>query len=151
RLTTNTAAYGDTLSGHFTVDNRGGGAATGFRIQVVLSSNTRFDGFDPVQTLPVTFAAGPPPLLAAGDAYSDSFTVTLPNTAPAHFPTSGLVDVGLLLTPNDPTRDSGSFDKSDVHRGADFETLTLVTPAPAGTTDLSAVDANLNTRVSDAF
>src|SRR5206468_250912 len=42
RLTTATAAYGETVSGTFTVDNRGGADSTGFTVQVVLSSGTRF-------------------------------------------------------------------------------------------------------------
>jgi hypothetical protein len=69
RLTSGpTAVYGDTISGSFTVDNRGGAASGGFTVQVVLSTGTRFDGFDPSQTLPVVLASGPPAGLAAGSA-----------------------------------------------------------------------------------
>jgi hypothetical protein len=146
-----TAAYGEMVSGTFTIDNRGGAASTGFSVQLVLSSGTRFDGFDPSVTLPAVLASGPPTGLPAGQRYTSSFTATLPDTAPAKFPSSGPVYVGLLITPNDPTADSGQFDKSGVHRGEDFENLTLVTPAPAGTTNLSSVDSNLDTRVSDTL
>jgi uncharacterized repeat protein (TIGR01451 family) len=152
RLDQPTAAYGETVSGAFTVENRGGADSTGFTVQVVLSSGTRFDGFDPSVTLPATFASGAPAVLAAGHAYTDHFTVQLPTAAPANFPaSSGPVYLGLLLTPNDPTTDGGQFDKSGVHRGSDWESLTIVTPAPAGTTNLSSVDPNLNTRVRDTL
>ncbi len=148
RLTSGTtAAYGDTIAGTFTIDNRGGADSTGFSVQLVLSTGTRFDGFDPSVTLPVVLSPGPPTGLAAGEAYTADFTATLPSSAPADFPSaSGPVYVGLLITPNDPAQDAGTFDKSGVHRGADFENLTLVTQASPGTTDLSSVDASLNVR-----
>src|SRR5262249_10239600 len=111
-------------------------------------TGTRFDGFDPSVTLPVVLASGPPAGLAAGTAWTDQFTATLPSAAPANFLASGPVYVGLRITPGDPTADSGPYDKSGVHRGEDFQNLTIVTPAPGGTTDLSQVDPNLNTRVA---
>jgi hypothetical protein len=144
-----TAAWGESISGTFRVDNRGAADSSGFTVSLVLSSGTRFDGFDPSVTLPAVLASGPPALLAAGHAYTDQFTVQLPSRARASFSaSSGPVYVGLLLTPNDPTKDRGLFDKSGVHRGADWETVTIVTPVPQGVTVLSSVDANLNTRVS---
>jgi uncharacterized repeat protein (TIGR01451 family) len=146
RLDQPAAAWGDTISGTFRVENRGGATSTGFTVQVVLSSGTRFDGFDPSQALAPNFTLGPPVTLAAGKAYTDRFTAQLPAVAPANFPASGPVYVGLLITPNDPAADSGTFDKSGVHRGEDFENLTILTPVPAGVTDLSQADPNLSTR-----
>ena len=151
RLTTEAPAYGETVSGSFTVENRGGANSSEYTLQLVLSSGTVFDSFDPSQTLPVLLSSAPPAELGAGQAYTTQFTAQLPSTAPTNLPSSGTVYVGLLITPDDPTTDSGKYDKSGVHRGEDFENLTIVTPAPAGTTDLSALDPNLNTRVVDAI
>ena len=152
RLDAGVEAYGDTISGTFTVENRGGADSTGFTVQIVLSSGTRFDGLDPSQTLPATLLSGPPAVLPAGQVYIDQFTAQLPSSAPANFPaTSGPVYVGLRIVPNDPATDSGQFDKSSVHRGEDWEKVTIVTPVPAGTTDLSSVNPILNCRVNDAL
>jgi hypothetical protein len=139
-------SWGDTIKGQFTIENRGGADSTGYRVQLILSSGTRFDGFDPSQSLDAVFASGPPATPGAGSAYTDSFSALLPQTAPASFPLSGPVYVGLLITPNDPALDPGTSDKSGVHRGEDWESLTIVTQVPAGMTDLSAVDSGLNTQ-----
>src|SRR5207253_2569394 len=48
---------------------------------------------------------------------------------------------------DDPAQDASSVDKSGVHRGEDWEKLTIVTPLPAGVTNLSEADANVNVRV----
>jgi hypothetical protein len=138
-----------TISGSFTVENRGGTDASGFTVQIVLSNGTRFDGFDPSVTLPAVLASPVPSSLGAGTAFSDRFRVQLPSGAPANFPVSGPVYVGLLITPGPGDRNAA--DKSGVHRGADWETLTILTPAAAGATDLSAVDPNLNIQVSNTL
>ncbi len=144
-----TLEWGQSVSGNFTIENRGGADSTGFTVQLVLSSGTNFTGFDPSQSLPVVLGSGPPEVLAAGQAYTDSFTAQLPSAAPANFPAvSGPVYIGLVIVPNVPAQDSGTFDKSGVQRGEDFESLTIVTPVPAGTTDLSSVDPSLNTQVN---
>jgi hypothetical protein len=64
---------------------------------------------------------------------------------------SGPVYLGLRIVPADPSRDAGAFDKSGVHRGADWETLTVVTPVPAGVADLSQADPALNTRADGSL
>jgi hypothetical protein len=71
RLTSGpTAAYGEKISGIFTVENRGGASSSAFTVQVVLSSSTRFDGFDPSQALPsVSFTVPVPATLAASTAH----------------------------------------------------------------------------------
>src|SRR5262249_6693609 len=76
RLTTDTAAYGQTISGSFSVENRGGADASGFTVRLVLSSGTRFDGFDPSQTLPVVLTSSPPAVLGVGQSYTTQFTAT---------------------------------------------------------------------------
>ena len=52
---------------------------------MVLSSGTRFDGFDPLQPLSAVFASAPPAVLAAGSSYTSQFTAALP---PSGRPTS---------------------------------------------------------------
>ena len=44
--------------------------------------------------------------------------------------------------------EAGLYDKSGVHRGSDWEPLTVVTRAGAGATDLSQVDAGLYTEIT---
>jgi len=70
RLQTDTAAYGDTVAGTFTVDNRGGADAGAFAVQVVLSAD---NWFGPQSQVLTTFAlAG----LRAGREFSPGvFTV----------------------------------------------------------------------------
>ena len=146
RLGSGTAAWGESISGTFTIQNRGGADSAGFTVQLVLSSGTGFNSADPSLILPATFASGPPTLLATGHAYTDQFSVQLPSAAPANFPAlSGPVYVGLLITPNDRAQDSGIFDKSGVHRGADWEKLTILTPVPPDVNLL--FDANPNFRI----
>jgi hypothetical protein len=143
-----TAAYGEKVSGTFTVENRGGADSGAFAVQLVLSTGTRFDRFDASQALQnLVLTSSLPGSLNAGEAYSAQFTAALPASAPPGFAASGPVYVGLRITPGNPATDGGQHDKSGVHRGEDFESLTIVTPAPAGTTDLSGVDGNLSTRV----
>jgi hypothetical protein len=149
RLTQSTAVWGDTLSGTFTVANRGGADATGFTVQVMLSGSNLFNGSGPSQTLSAVLTASVPADLGPGAAFTTSFSVRLPATPPASFPTSGPVYLGLLITPG--PGDSNTADKSGVQRGEDWDALTVVTPAPPGQADLAAVDANLNTRVNDAL
>jgi hypothetical protein len=150
RLDTATAAYGETVSGTFTLENRGGAPAPGSTVRLVLAPDP---GFSQVVPLPVDLAGGQTALavpgLNAGQAYqSGRFTFTLPATAPAGFPASGPVVLGLQIIPADTPPDAGKFDKVGVYRGSDFETLTLLTPAAAGLADLSQVDSGLNARVT---
>ncbi len=143
RLATATGAYGDTISGTFTVDNRGGADAGAFDVQVVLSGNNRFG---PASLVLTTFS---PAGLGAGQELSPGgFTVTLPDLATATgagLPSSGPVYLGLRIDPAGAVTELNPHDQSAVHRGADFETLTLLTPVPAGVTDLSRADPRLDT------
>src|SRR5262249_45710391 len=60
---------------------------------------------------------------------------------------SGPVYLGLRITPDDPNRDSGAFDKGGVHRGADWESVTIVKSA-TNQTNLGRIDPGFNTRVT---
>jgi hypothetical protein len=120
RLDQPTAAWGDTISGSFRIENRGGLDAPGFSVQVILSSSNRFDGSVPSQPLTITLKSGVPADLGPGAAYTDQFSAQLPASPPANFPTSGPLYVGLLIGPG--PGDTNASDKSGVHSGEEWET-----------------------------
>ena len=125
RLGTPTAAWGETVPVNFTVENRGGAAAGEFRVQVLLSTNQPFgDSSEILETQSV-------PGLAAAQAYSSGTSVVnLPDLATAKgdgLTASGPVYIGLRIDPAHSVTELNAFDQSGVHRGADWETLTIVT------------------------
>jgi hypothetical protein len=150
RLATDTATYGDTLSGTFTVENHGGAGASAFAVQVVLSPNSLFG---PQSFVLTTFSL---PSLRAGQAFSPGgFMVTLPELATstaAGLPVSGPVYLGLRIDPAGVVPELNSHDQSSVHRGEDWEKLTIVTPVmSSGSNDNPAnseVLGDLNSQVS---
>ena len=71
------------------------------------------------------------------------FSVTLPAGW-----ASGPADLGLRIVADPAVPEAGLYDKSGVHRGSDWEPLTVVTPLRAGATDLSEVDAGLYTEIT---
>jgi hypothetical protein len=129
RLDTDAAAYGDLLSGTFSIDNRGGAAAGGFAVQVVLAPDNLFGAAALVLT---TVAV---PNLGAGQAYaSGPFHVHLPDLATATaagLPVSGPVALGLRMDPAGLVPELNRSDQSGVHRDEDWLTLTVVTPVVA--------------------
>ena len=68
-------------------------------------------------------------------------------TLPAGQP-SGPAYLGLRIVADPAVPEAGLYDKSGVHRGSDWEPLTVVTRVPAGATDLSQVDAGLFTEIT---
>ena len=148
RLATTGAAYGDTLSGTVTVDNRGGADAGAFDVQVVLSGNNRFG---PSSLVLTTISL---PGLGAGQEFSSGGSVTLPDLATATgagLPSSGPVYLGLRIDPAGAVPELNTHDQSGVHRGEDWETLTVLTPVPTGVTDLSKADPGLDTQADGAL
>jgi hypothetical protein len=149
RLGANTAAWGEVVQATFAIDNRGGADSGAFMVQLFLAPDPLVDPSNALPLLPAPIAVAG---LAAGAQYRlPGLEVTLPNAATAQaagFALSGPVYLGLRITPADPSQDFGASDKGGVHRGEDSEGLTIVTPVPAGTTDLSQADANLNTRAT---
>jgi len=129
RLQTSAAVYEDSVSGTFTVENRGGTGATAFDVQVVLSPNNLFGPGSPVLA---TFSVA---ALAAGQTFSPgNFSVTLPDLSAAlgaGLPQSGTVYLGLRIDPAGFVPELNPFDQAGVHRGADWEMLTIVTPVTA--------------------
>jgi hypothetical protein len=153
RLGKQAAAWGETVPVTFMVDNRGGADASGFKIQVLLSSNQLFDATSPVlQTISV-------PGLPWGQSYSSAnIMVTLPGLATAQaagLPTSGPVYFGLRIDPESVVPELNPFEQSGVHRGEDWEALTIVTPVTASGHNQSLGTADVlsdsNNRVSDTL
>src|SRR6516162_4037456 len=150
RLQADTAAYGDTVSGTFTVDNRGGAAAGAFAVQVVLSADNFF-GKSP-QVLPTFSLKG----RGAGQTFSPGvFAVTLPDLAhatTAGLPVSGPVYLGLRIDPSGAVPELNPHDQSGVHAGEDWQTLTVVIPITASGSNHSPASAevlgDLNSRVN---
>ncbi len=58
---------------------------------------------------------------------------------------SGQAVVGLRIVAAPNVPEAGLYDKSGVHRGSDWEPITIVTANSASVTDLSDVDPNINT------
>src|SRR5262249_33492311 len=127
----------------FTIDNRGGADSGPFTIQVLLAPDTRIDLRNSLPLLSTPISV---PSLAAGAEFTPAeLKVKLPDAATAQaagFAQSGLVHRGLRITPGDPRQDSGSFDKGGVHRGEDWETLTLVPPQVASGMNTSLTSAD---------
>jgi hypothetical protein len=126
RLQTVTAAYGDTISGTFTVDNRGGAAASAFAVQVVLSPDNLFSQYFLVLT---TFAL--PGLRAGQEFASGVFPMSLPDltqATAAGLPVSGPVYLGLRIDPTGVVPELNPHAQSGVHAGEDWQAVTVVTP-----------------------
>src|SRR5207249_3967954 len=130
-----------TVPVRFTVENRGAGDPGNFQVEVLLASNNLFGSSS---TLSQTFTRADLTVDLTGRRFSSpaGFAITLPTGLP-----SGPLFVGVRIDPDPAVLDAGLFDKSGVHRGSDFETLTVLTPVPAGVRDLSQADPTLNTRV----
>jgi hypothetical protein len=148
RLVTHTAAYGDTVTAGFTVDNRGGAAAGAFKVQVVLSADNLFGpSLQPLMTFSV-------PGLGAGQEYSpDFFTVQLKKAA--GLPASGPEYLGLQIVPAKGETELNPHDQSGVHEGEDWQPLTVVTRVKANgsnhTPASPQVLGDLNSEVSGAL
>jgi hypothetical protein len=131
RLGTDAAAWGQTVPVTFTVENRGGADAAGFRVQVRLSANNRFSNNSFLVLATFSLAN-----LPAGRALSSgNFLVGLPDAAIARaagLPVpSGPVYLWLRIDPDGVVPESNSLHQSGVHRGSDWEKLMAVTPVTA--------------------
>jgi hypothetical protein len=149
-LRTDTAAYGDTVTARFTLDNRGGAAAGAFFVQVLLSADNLFG---PSSQPLTTFTA---PGLGAGQEYTPGyFTVQLPDLTQARaagLPVSGPVYLGLQIDPTGAVPELNPHDQSGVHAGEDWQALTVVTPVTDSGNNHSPASAqvlgDMNSRVS---
>ncbi len=122
---------GESVPVSFTVQNRGGVDPGNFRVQVLLGDNTLFGDTSPVLA---TFTRSELVVDATGRDFSTppGFNVTIPAGQ-----ASGPMEIGLRIIPDPTMSSAGLYDKSGVHRGLDWEPLTITAPLPAGATDLS--------------
>jgi hypothetical protein len=133
------AASGDTVPIRFTVENRAGADPGNFQVQVLLSTSNLFGCSSQVLA---TFSRDQLVTAATGQSFSSpsGFSVTLPAGL-----ASGQDYLGTRIIADPSVPEAGLYDKGGVHRGEDWENLTVVTRATAGATDLSTVDAGLLT------
>src|SRR5262249_23680858 len=124
RLGSSAAAWGDTVSVAFAVENRGAADAPPVPIQLVGSGHNPFPAASSLvlHTIPV---AG----LTANARYSSAanYFVTLPDALAAQaagFTASGPMFVGLRIDPVNNVPEANPFGQSGVHRGTDWESLT---------------------------
>ena len=136
------AASGDTIPVNFSVENRGGADPGNFQVEVLLSRSNMFDSATQVLA---TFTRAELIANSNGRSFSSpsGFTVTLPSGL-----TSGNAFLGIKILADPSVPEAGLYDKSAVHRGEDWENLTLVTQATTATTNLSSIDAGLRTEES---
>jgi hypothetical protein len=150
QLTTSTAAWGDTVSGSVTVENRGAAAAEPFTLSVRLSNTNRFDGSSDL-ILPATPAlrlSGLPP----GTAVTVPFTIVLPGapgTPPAGFSEPETVFLGV-------TGDAAGVPVASdgPERGDGWNALAVVTRQEASGTNTSRAGADalaLNAQVTGSL
>ena len=118
------AAPGDTVPVSFTVENRGGADPGNFQVQVLLADNNLFDSSAQVLA---TFTRAQLVAGATGRSFSSpaGFSVTVPAGW-----ASGPADLGLRIVADPAVPEAGLYDKSGVHRGSDWEFLTVVTGQP---------------------
>jgi hypothetical protein len=133
------AAAGDTIPVSFTVQNRGAGDPGQFQVQVLLDQSNLFNASSRVLA---TFSRAQLTTDISGRSFSSpsGFRVALPAGWAA-----GPAYLGLRIVPDASIPEAGQNDKSGVHRGSDWEPLTVVSRTPAGATDLSVVDPNIRT------
>ena len=118
------AAAGESVPVSFTVQNRGGADPGNFQVQVLLAPNNLFDSSSQVLA---TFSRSQLVADATGRSFSSpaGFSVTLPAGW-----ASGPADLGLRIVADPAVPEAGLYDKSGVHRGSDWEPLTVVTRQP---------------------
>ena len=133
------AAPGERVPVSFTVQNRGAADPGNFQVQVEIAPNNLFDSSAQVLA---TFTRSQLVADATGRSFSSpaGFTVKVPAGWAA-----GPADLGLRIVADPAVPEAGLYDKSGVHRGSDWEFLTVVTANPGGSADLSAIGAGLNT------
>ena len=132
RLGVQAAAWGESVPVRFTVENRGGADAGAFDVELLVSRDQIFGAASKFIVLPqaIHFAG-----LAAGESSpQENITLTLPDlaTAQAAGVSSSLsllpVYLGLRIDPVGTVKELNPFDQVSVHRGSDWEKLTIVNP-----------------------
>ena len=115
------ASTGESVPVSFTVQNRGGADPGNFQVQVLLGQNNLFDSSSDVLA---TLSRSQLVADATGRSFSSpaGFSVTVPAGW-----ASGPADLGLRIIPDPAVPETGTYDKSGVHRGLDWAFLTVVT------------------------
>ena len=114
-------AWGDTLTGTYTVQNNGGADAGAFDVQLWLSDDPQLAGSGVVlDTIHV-------PGLAADTSTSGSFTVTLPVVQPAGFTTPATAYLGLVVDSTDSVIESIERNNRGQRPGIDMALLHVLT------------------------
>ena len=136
------AAAGDTIPVSFTLQNRGGADPGDFQVQVLLSDSNLFPGSSLVLA---TLTRSQLVTDATGRDFSSfaGLNVVLPAGR-----TSGPAYLGLRILADPNVPEAGLYNKSGVHRGSDWEPLTVVTRSSSGATDLSDIDSDLYTEIN---
>jgi FG-GAP-like repeat/Bacterial pre-peptidase C-terminal domain/FG-GAP repeat len=139
------AQAGESVPVSFTVENRGGGDPGIFSVQVLLSATNDFG-----TTARVLANLSRSQLTESATGRDFTSPAGFSVTVPAGW-ASGQAVVGLRIVaaPNVPETDLD--DKSGVHRGSDWEPITIVTANSANATDLSTVDPNISTESTAAL
>jgi hypothetical protein len=150
-------AWNDPISLSLTIENRGGLAAGAFDIEVLVSKTNAF-GVPSTDLMPTVLNPNPIPVpagLAPGQTFSATLNLTLPDPVTAQaagLPASGLVFVGLRIDPTGAVRELNKSDQSGVHRGEDWEPLTIVTPDTSNGTNVNTFSAqvlnDVNSRIT---
>ncbi|MGO9814751.1 MAG: FG-GAP-like repeat-containing protein [Isosphaeraceae bacterium] len=118
------ALWGEPVTIHYMIENRGGAAAGPFQVDLRLADHNRFDGSQP---LLATFSVDG---LAAGTAATGTLTVTLPGTPgapPDSFTEPEQVFVGLQIDSDDAVTESNEGNNSSQHLGTDWASLPILT------------------------
>jgi hypothetical protein len=136
QLQADTVQWGQTLSGAFTVENSGGAAASAISVTLALSNSASYDS-STTQVLPAVLQTAAPATLEAGQAWSASFSVSLPSAPPPTFADSGSVYLGLVIDPSNGLSSSGPFTL--------WKSLTVVTPPAVTSPDSAPADADTTT------
>jgi hypothetical protein len=133
------AAAGESIPVSFSVQNRGGADPGNFQVQVLLAPNNRFDSSSQVLA---TLSWNQLVTGAVGRSFSSpaGFQVIVPAGW-----ASGPADLGLRIVADPAVAEAGLYDKSGVHRGLDWEFLTVVAANEAEASNLAAVNAGLFT------
>ncbi len=133
------AEAGESVPVSFTVENRGAADPGNFEVELLLSPTNVFGS-----SAQVLATLSRSQLVAGATGRDFSSPAGFSVTVPAGWP-SGQAVVGLQIVADPGVPEAGLYDKSGVHRGSDWEFLTVVTANSSGSPNLSAIDPSINT------
>jgi hypothetical protein len=139
------ATGGESVPVSFAVENRGAVDPGKFQVQLLLSPTNVFDS-----SAHVLATLSRSQLTASYDGRDFTSPPGLTVTVPAGWASAQAV-VGLRIVADPSVPEAGQFDKSGVHRGADWEPIAIVTSNSTGSSNLSNVDPTINTESAAAL